>query len=985
MAALDKFLRVRKLPPLEESDAPMPPAPTVVFPRGRRAARKMRRRAMNLMPNSRTPYNTEEAAPTLETSVHIASLAELVEQFPHLISDTGAPAGAGEEEPPVVTPWLDAEFTRMVENLPEVHLLSDNVPSDQALARLKMKHGRLPLLTVHDENFLLQEAGDFAVADGHRVRFPPCRKDDRCAARMWNIPGAPPNPPVLTQLMYDNEIAALLTEGTPPLQRRMCILCCRLHTYEMVLSLRFHADTVRMSNSMLIQLYRNIAGRPGGYQSELCLLPTVGTWEGFLDPIAKFQPYLLRWNFNAETQRWGIDQSLMVFRPVGNAAGAGVPRPFETPADFRQRSEAALRDASTHRALNRVQCLLEALAPPSLRAGLLRSTPPVPWLVACIRRGGYEAAVLLDALMMGNSRVLNVEEVICEDSVSIPQCHVALLRSSLWVARTNAQGANGRSGSRSDWVAALSHLVGKSAPFRCMTRRFPSVCLGLLEQFEKLDNCMRDWTLCSLLGNYRVVHTRDDVLPYDPDVRRKLYAAFESNEGWASFKSTLSCVLVFVVREMIVSEVCSSPSMLLDLDKRMHWNNFASAVSCTMTSIRIAVYTHLRTQSGWPTAESLAAIVDRGHHDVLSTAQKRPPQPLVRTITGQALKDVMGQLPHLMPEVRDVICQWTRALPPGPAELGVQLVPWLQAFGVTTEARAAFWRLCVDYERDLSVKRELQERLTHLAGAFPRAMSVVYTWCKAYRDAQRCVQWILPQHYLDNQVAAIRGRLGLTGASPIPDYTVTVKLCRGCACLFDGAYVWAEPTAKKPLRAERKIIRGSRTDLRDDTLTCDQCEYDELRGASVHVVLLLGSLLVCRRGLVLLCPQPNCGYPMVIDSRCIFTEFGIACASCTIAATERPPFALMWDKTCSLCHKRAREPRLFPPDITVCEFHVKEEVCDNWPNGTREENLAWLRSYAERLKTVRAEMNKGANTRRRNAERSRNRMTGRQRFFANRG
>lgn len=984
MADIIRFLDRRGIPPRGERDSDSAlPAPHA--PRGKKTVRRTRRKVASATPVLPTAYDDGDAAPVDMDVVYIATLSDLVSQFPHLALEAGAPA-AEAPEPPVVTPWLDAEFTRMVRELPEVHLLSHEASSDRALDWLRARQVNLPIFTVEDENFLLQEAGDFVLPGGQFVRFPPCKKDRLCAARVYRIPGAPPDPPPLTQVMFAHEKAALLAEGTPPLQRRLCILCSRLHTYELVLALRFNADAVRLSSDLLVQIYRNLCGKEQGYDATLCLLPQASVWEGFLDPIAIFKPTLLRWEFDEATRRWRINQDLMVFRPAADAAAAAQPRPFDTPQDFRLRSETLMRGASTHRPLNRVQRLVEALAPPSLRANLLRMMPPSDWTAAVVRRGGYEAAVVVDAFLLGRRERLNVDDVVCEDSVAVTAFHEALLHSSLWVARANAQGAGHRGTHGADWVAALSHLISKSAPYRCMTRKFPVVCLELLAAHPPLDNCLRQWTLCSLLGNYRAAHARGDIRPLDLDVRRRLYGLLTEGAGWARFKEKLACVLVFVVREIVVAEISGCPSMLLDLSTRLNWVAFAAAVGCTMASLRSVVGHSLQHTGDWPDAAALLSIVERGHHDVLAVAQRRPLQSLVRTVSGQALRACMDALPDLGADVVNVVHQWTRALPPGPAELGVQFVPWLRAFGVGAAAHRALWQLCLDYDREVSSKRELHERIVELARRFPRAVALLYVWCRAFREAQRCVRWALPQHYLQNQVAAIRTRLQLPAHIPLPDYAVSAKVCRGCARLFDGVWLWREASAKKPLRAVRKILRGARADLLTDAMVCDECTFKQNHTTTVDAVVLLGCALVCERGIVLLCPQPGCGMPMVLDRRCIFTAFGVACASCTLAATERPPFATQWDPMCCLCHKKAREPRLFPHQLTVCGYHVPEDVVDAWATvATRDEGLAVLRAYAERRREQVWELGRHARTRSRNAERSRNRMTGRQRFFSTRG
>lgn len=1017
MADLVAFLRRNQILPRESDEAAAAAERESVAgdpddnTRARRSTRKRRRHATLNVPTLPSAYGSADATdepPTGEDTLNamrVASFDDLIREFPHLRRDLGAErppadgAAAAEAAPSHVpatsAPWLNEEFARMIHELPNVRLLGYESGGPAALEWLKSRLTVLPLLTASYESELLQEAGTFPLPDGRMVTYPRCRKGEQCAACVYPIPNAPqPRAPALTQLVFPHEMEALRTTGAPPMEHRLCILCCRLATYQLVLALRWYADTARLSHDVLLQVYRNPIDQADGYRREVCVLPSSTVWEGFLDPVVMFKPALLTWVQHPETHRWALQQDLLLFRPLVVPTAADLePQPFETPLAFRLRSERLLWGSVRHQPLHPVRELLRrgGAAPRSLRKAVrvdAHILPPRAVLQKELRRGGYEAQLLLDALLRGQNECLAVERVVCEDTLLTPVVHTALLRSSLWRATGNANTGAGEHGSSAarDWTVALAHLFSKGAPQRCQTRKFAAVCVGLVEQHADLDAALRRWTLCTLLGNYRHVQHRQDYLPPSPRVRARLYSFLEERgkQEWPAVRESLRAVLVFVVREVMVAEIGSCPAMQRDLETRLNWPAFASAVCATLSAVRQVVHHALEHTGAFPPASAYASIAERGHHDVLAVAQRRPTRPLVALITGQALRAFMDRLPPLSPALQRVMHEWTRALPPGPAELGAQFVPWLGAFGVPDEARLAFWKLCVNSFHHAPSRRDLTIQLEELCTEHPWAMSLAHAWCKAYLSAQRCVRRALPQHYLLHQANAVRTRLGLPAGTPLPDYAVSVMVCRGCGRLFDGTWTWKLPTRTKPLRAERFTMRGARVDLLTDQITCDHCVYAKNPVVQVDRINLLGCVLVCPRGLVLLCPQPGCGIPMAYDSRCRYTSRGVACASCTLALTERPPSSQLWDKMCALCRRCAREPRLFPFRITVCGFHVREEVTERWTSAaptTREEGVEILRVYAAELKEVLW----SANSKRRrldlNASRRRSRMTGRQRYY----
>lgn len=223
-----------------------------------------------------------------------------------------------------VDPWQNKLFLSKVATLPRVQYYFRNVQPtlshDQLLTMLKQRQVQLPLLTAEYEQSIMGEAGLF---EGSLVTYPACVNGAQCVTNTMNIPDPEGVGKFIgTALMYPEELQALKTTGTQPVSRRPCILCCRYHLADFVLTMRM----MKMSNEsdarsaavdaaadtpQIHQLYRNLVDRPGGYYKEYMLVAREE--EAILDPIVMFSCSPLR--LVKYHGRRVVDQNTLVWRP----------------------------------------------------------------------------------------------------------------------------------------------------------------------------------------------------------------------------------------------------------------------------------------------------------------------------------------------------------------------------------------------------------------------------------------------------------------------------------------------------------------------------------------------------------------------------------------------------------------------------------------------------------------------------------------------
>lgn len=206
----------------------------------------------------------------------------------------------------------------------------------------------LPVLTASHERKLLQEAGTFGGID-----YPMCVSEQNCVSVKLHylIRGATANTTgfPLISVMFEQEYESLVSNKTPPVSRRPCVLCCRKTLCDYVLAMRCaqsapsessaaaassssssssttvtaaaatttttgsQGTTFLIQRPSLYQLYRNLVNQPGGFFDMYMLFPKAE--EAILDPIVMPNLMSLALDKDETTGQRRLSQAIVEWRP----------------------------------------------------------------------------------------------------------------------------------------------------------------------------------------------------------------------------------------------------------------------------------------------------------------------------------------------------------------------------------------------------------------------------------------------------------------------------------------------------------------------------------------------------------------------------------------------------------------------------------------------------------------------------------------------
>jgi hypothetical protein len=207
----------------------------------------------------------------------------------------------------------------------------------QMMMNIHNRRLKMPCFGARHESLLLQEAGFWGG-----VLYPPCRKGDDCVIKKHGLAiDGMPNPPNVTlcAMMTPEELSDLVAHGAQPADRRMCIMCYRTITAELIMSWRpitrsstSEADggstfpsTVRgvlTQTPWVMQVYYNPMNGVDGYREHCCLVPR--NREPIVLPVV--MPLLDVLKFcRARDGRGYIDQRRLIYYPL-------PPPVFQPPA-----------------------------------------------------------------------------------------------------------------------------------------------------------------------------------------------------------------------------------------------------------------------------------------------------------------------------------------------------------------------------------------------------------------------------------------------------------------------------------------------------------------------------------------------------------------------------------------------------------------------------------------------------------------------------
>ena len=166
--------------------------------------------------------------------------------------------------------------------------------------------GSLELFTMAHENALLREP--WANSQGAQTRA--CLLGDSCVGRSPELPGhrgTPGGGVILAEYMTPAELEAFEARGALPADRRVCLLCARLHVHTGYLHSRKQRT---FPPNCRLNAFVNAAGE--GEYAEEYLIPAKGdaAWTGVVGTVAGLYLNALRLVQTPE-RWWRVDQSAM--------------------------------------------------------------------------------------------------------------------------------------------------------------------------------------------------------------------------------------------------------------------------------------------------------------------------------------------------------------------------------------------------------------------------------------------------------------------------------------------------------------------------------------------------------------------------------------------------------------------------------------------------------------------------------------------------
>lgn len=108
----------------------------------------------------------------------------------------------------------------------------------------------------------------------------------------------------------------------------------------------------------------------------------------------------------------------------------------------------------------------------------------------------------------------------------------------------------------------------------------------------------------------------------------------------------------------------------------------------------------------------------------------------------------------------------------------------VQGFGVPSEALCKFRDLKITYDSRTQGRKAIISRLRLLRQVYPHSSAMLHAFAPLWKRNSEFNVTPLPQHYLDNQIAAIRGRFELGPNDPIPDCAIYLLICRVCENVY---------------------------------------------------------------------------------------------------------------------------------------------------------------------------------------------------------
>ena len=452
----------------------------------------------------------------------------------------------------------------------------------------------------------------------------------------------------------------------------------------------------------------------------------------------------------------------------------------------------------------------------------------------------------------------------------------------------------------------LQYLLSKCLNQKCQKRKFSAVALRALDGNVKLRRHLGELVLCSLLGMYR--NSRPSSRPL-PLVRDRLCELARDREGSWLLRLIRSCksgIVIYCLREHIVFLVEEFPALKRQISGLVQFDRFKAIVTEAMAVIRDYMQRMLvtpgtslfdSTQAGAPADESATRWVQEvtfllHPYDtaILKISYRRPKQTFrqfVLTVGNAGLKEG-EEIPKLInKEEVDALRRLAERLSEAKSGILAEMIRWMPLFRIAPEVRDMILLLVDRHNAGFGQQKVLHSYLVRIMELFPREFQFLQIASKMIEDTQKVrPMGMLPYEYACFQIEACQSRFGMKSKNALDpggvvlDHLFSFYYCDVCFAIYsvlsDSHSVYKQHY--------NFAFRDAVQDYQTGQIYCSKKRHNHRGSCSAQplkAVLLLGKALCVNGSVVILCPQENCGRPMVVNANCIMNDRGRACCYCS--------------------------------------------------------------------------------------------------------
>jgi hypothetical protein len=257
-----------------------------------------------------------------------------------------------------------------------------------------------------------------------------------------------------------------------------------------------------------------------------------------------------------------------------------------------------------------------------------------------------------------------------------------------------------------------------------------------------------------------------------------------------------------------------------------------------------------------------------------------------------------------------------------PARAFFKVLDVLKCCGLSPVQTQAIKTLVQDLQTGAINAKEYKKRFKNLRNNCPHGYNLIQAIIELVRERQRIrVICQLSSDCTAKQIAALERRYGCTGMDELPQHSALFYYCHVC----EGIYSLLRDFSASYINSYRHGLRDADVSYLTNDVFCGKGKKNH-RGECGVVPLkkipLLGIFLFFCGKKIMLCPQPDCGLPMVLDPRqTIYNEAGPLCYDCCFKARiHRADYNIEFVTRCVLCETSPQPDKmfLFPHGAMVC-------------------------------------------------------------------